>query len=50
MLYFERNVHNDYKNLELNIEIGINNGANHLPLLQSQNIIDKAIHFLIDEK
>lgn len=49
MLHFERSVYTNYKNPELNIELVINNSVNHLSLLQSQNVIDRAIYYLIHE-
>ncbi len=50
MLDFKKSLCTGYSNAEYNIEIVINNGANHISLLQSQEIIDKAINFLINEK
>ncbi len=50
MLDFKNDLITDYANAERNIEIVINNGFNHISLLQNPKVIDRAIHFLIGEK
>jgi uncharacterized protein len=49
MLDFKNGLCTDYSNAEHNIEIVVNNGFDHISLLQNQEIIDKAINFLIRE-
>jgi len=49
MLDFKNGLSGDYKNAEHNIEIVINSGCNHVSLLQNEEIIDRAVNYLIGE-
>ncbi|HJV78429.1 MAG TPA: hypothetical protein VJ602_08605, partial [Paludibacter sp.] len=47
---FRNKLCGNYPNVEHKIEIIINEGCNHLSLMQRKTIIDRAISFLITDK
>jgi uncharacterized protein len=47
---FKKELCKNYSDAEHNIEVVINEGCNHLSLIQRKSIIDKAIDFMIDRK
>nr|WP_319997166.1 hypothetical protein [uncultured Draconibacterium sp.] len=49
MFDFKNGLSCDYKNAEHNIEIVVNKGLNHVSLLQNEEIIDRAVNYLIGE-